>query len=78
MSILDDLMVARLKQNMSFIRLAIQPKSKYVHDNLEEDEIANFLWQFIKSNYDDIDREQRQQAIDNRNELNSGYTKASH
>ena len=78
MSKLDDLMITRVQQNLQFIRLAIAPANRFTTDNEEETEIATFLWQFIKQQYEDIDREQRQEAITNRNELNNGYSKASH
>lgn len=78
MSKLDELMTAHVKSNLSYIRLAIQPASRYIIDNKEEEEIANFLWQWMKTAHADIDREQRQDAIQNRNNLNNGHTKASH
>jgi len=78
MSKLDELMTTRVKSNLSYLRLAIQPASRYIIDNKEEEEIANFLWQWMKTTHADIDREQRQEAIQNRNNLNNGHTKASH
>jgi hypothetical protein len=78
MSKLDELMTAHVKSNLSYLRLAIQPASRYIIDNKEEEEIANFLWQWMKAAHADIDREQRQNAIQNRNNLNNGHTKASH
>lgn len=78
MSKLDELMTAHVKSNLAYLRLAIQPASKYIYNNLEEEEIANFLWQWMKAAHADIDREQRQEAIQNRTNLNDGHTKASH
>ena len=78
MSKLDDLMIKRVQQNLQFIRLAIQPASRFITDYKEEAEIAKFLWHFIKEQHEDVDRDQRQQAIADRNALNNGYSKASH
>lgn len=78
MSKLDKLMTAHIKSNLSYIRLAIQPASRFITDNKEEEEIANFLWQWMKSTHAHIDRAQRQEAIANRTNLNDGHTKASH
>jgi len=78
MSKLDELMTAHVKSNLSYIRLAIQPASRFITDNKEEEEIASFLWQWMKTAHADIDREQRQEAIQNRSNLNNGHTKASH
>lgn len=73
MSKLDDAMVARISANLPFLRLAITDANTH-----SRDEIANFLWQWMRSNENDIDRKWRAEAIEARNRLNSGYTKAMH
>tara|TARA_S200002703_G_C3758180_1_gene233341 strand:+ start:869 stop:1090 length:222 start_codon:yes stop_codon:yes gene_type:complete len=70
---LDDAMVARISANLPFLRLAITDANTH-----SRDEIANFLWQWMRSNENEIDRTWRQEAIEARNRLNGGYTKASH
>jgi len=73
MSKLDDEMISRISDNLPFLRLAITEANTHTRD-----EIANFLWQWMKSNEHEIDSIWRAQAITNRNRLNSGYTKAMH
>lgn len=73
MSKLDDAMVERISANLPFLRIALADANSH-----SRDEIANFLWQWMRSNENEIDRTWRQEAIDARTKLNCGYTKAMH
>jgi|TARA_R110002153_G_scaffold1325_4_gene6842 hypothetical protein len=73
MSKLDDEMVATIATNLSFLQLAITDANTH-----SREDIANFLWQWMRSNQDAIERNWRIEATANRANLNNGYTKAMH
>jgi len=73
MSKLDDEMISRISNNLPFLRLAIADANTH-----SREEIAKFLWQWMRSNEHEIDYQWRAEAIERRNHLNSGYTKAMH
>ena len=73
MSKLDDEMVATIATNLSFLQLAITDANTH-----SREDIANFLWQWMCSNQDAIERNWRIEATANRANLNNGYTKAMH
>ena len=66
-------MVATIATNLSFLQLAITDANTH-----SREDIANFLWQWMRSNQDAIERNWRIEAIANRTKLNNGYTKAMH
>jgi len=74
MSQLENEMINFIEQNLPYIRLAIDSKKSH-----EEHEIANWLWQFLHSNYNAIDANIRAEAIAARDAVNGKpFEKASH
>jgi hypothetical protein len=74
LSTLDEEMINYISKNLNFIRLAIDT----VHHK-DDEEIAKWLWQYMKVSHSEIDRQQRHEAIQARRKFNSpNYSKAGH
>ena len=71
MSKLDELKIERLSKILSYIKVGIDCQKP-------EDEVANWLYHVLKMQFEDVERENRDEAIQMRTMLNGGYTKASH
>lgn len=72
--------IEMLLKNLAYIRLGLE---RHVTPGDEENargdtECASWLYHTFTSLMEDVERVDLQEAIDNRNRLNSGYTKASH
>ena len=68
---LDRETIEMMAQNMEYITLGITKNA----GNFSK---AQWLYFLIKSYHEDADRKGRADAIENRNRLNGGYTKAGH
>jgi len=74
MSAISNATAKAISQNLNFIRTAIQPSNERSNE-----EIAQWLVQYIKSTEDHEYGIMRSEAITRRTQLNGGaYTKASH
>ena len=71
MSRLDDKTIDIMAKNMEYIRLGLS-------NGKANEETARWLFYLIKSYQEDADAHMRADAIEARNRLNSGYTKAGH
>ena len=71
MSQLDDRAIEMMAKNMEYIRLGL-------NNNKGNEDTARWLFYLIKSYMEDVDAHSRADAIEARNHLNSGYTKAGH
>ena len=72
--------VDMIKKNLAYIRLGIE---RHVVEGDEENargdqECASWLLHTIEGLVEDVERQNLQEAIDKRNRLNGGYTKAGH
>ena len=72
--------VEMIKKNLAYIRLGIE---RHVVPGDEEnargdEECARWLLHTFQGLIEDVERQDRQDAIDNRNRLNGGYSKAGH
>ena len=74
MSKLDELAIDQLTKQLSYLKIIVNS------NNHEADEIARRLYYIIKDTMEEVDRNQRLKAIEERNRLNgSGYSgKACH
>ena len=71
MSQLDDRAIEMMAKNMEYTRLGL-------NNNKGNENTARWLFYLIKSYMEDVDAHSRADAIEARNHLNSGYTKAGH
>ena len=77
---ITDKKIEMIKRNLAYIRLGID---RHVVPGDEENargdaECARWLYHTFRGLMEDVDRQDLQEAIDNRNRLNGGYSKAGH